>query len=193
VFGRRRLGPVQSRLVRAFEDAEEAGLSIVLGPPDPDEQAELLAREEAVRREVEDDCRASRDRSYIDDPRADRDLAAAKEAAAERMGRGRRACRSAAGGRCGGGCCRSPSTCSANGHCGSPSPTRATGGRGCLTGRPWNGTDGRSARRGTGFRRPAGGLVVEGVPARQGPPPPASVDEGDRSRCPTRTTAACSC
>jgi hypothetical protein len=88
VFGRRRLGPVQSRLVRAMEEAEEAGQSIVIGPPDPDEYAELLAREEAVRREVEDDYRASRDRSYIDDPRADRDLAAAKEAAAGRMGRG---------------------------------------------------------------------------------------------------------
>jgi hypothetical protein len=162
-FGRGRLGPLMDQVVRQLEDLEEAGESVEFAPLDPNEEAEILAAEEAERRWNEELFLDTLDPDEVADYFEGQELEAARKAAGER---------------CGAGCFRCHSNCSATDRCGSPSPIQVTGGPGCPTLERHRRAFGENMV--PGLWRAARRLLVQGVPAGRGAPAPSPVDEGPR-------------
>jgi hypothetical protein len=190
-FGRRGLTPLEARLVRSMEAAEDAGETVTFGPPTPTTLSGWWPRTARTKRQPQKPWRRwthGRSRSTWP-PSTWRPPSRPRP---NGWAEAPRACRNGVAGRCGGGCCPSPSTCSATGRCGSPSPTPATGVGGYQTAPPSSGTAGPSVKPGTAGSgsdrsgcgpnaragragRPAG---PEGQPAvDHGPDPDLTVDD----------------
>ncbi len=118
-FGRGRLGPLLDQVVRQLEDREVAGESIEFERLDPDEEARLLAEEEAERRWNEEAFFDSLEPWEIQETSSPRSLRRPGKRPRHGWVAAPRGCRTGAGGRCGAGSCPCPSTCSATGPSGS--------------------------------------------------------------------------
>jgi hypothetical protein len=89
-FGRQRLTLLEEQVVRSPEDMEEGGESIEWEPPDPDDFAWLVAREDEERQFAEDALQSSVDPLELVEYLEELELAAAKKAGEGRIGRGAR-------------------------------------------------------------------------------------------------------
>ena len=87
-FGRGRLGPLMDQVVRQLEDLEEAGESIEFDRLDADQEAEILATEEAQRRGNEELYLDTLDPEDVADYFEAKELEAARKADEARLGRG---------------------------------------------------------------------------------------------------------